>query len=498
MNVRDAISHGAVLLFLVLAAHQAAKPLHLDNMDFPAVAEATAHSGKPVYYRGEENRLHSGLYHPPLYIYTLAAWFRLFGFGPAQARMFGALCALLQGWLALQILSLLFGSERVRQWSWLFWPLFLLNPYTLQGSAIADIDSTIYGPLLSLVLFSALRISWQDGRRRQDEPPRLGVRARGARPDGRSLGQADDGSAALPLPLSTLRSSPGLETGGCRHPRSLGRRPGSLRADLLALWRVYGLGRGVHVPISEGERARTRPAAELSRQPQGDAALHGAVDRIPAMAERRRPGGRHGPPLVARQGAAGALFLLAAEPLRGRRRLLLRAGHVVRGCPLQVHLRLLGPFELRSGDPAGLALGVGREGCRRPLLAGRRSALAGRLGHRRRGRAGRSHRPPGGLPADRGPAGSGGRGPGRPSRLDDGPAEPAQTGGGARDRGAAALRRPPGRDRPLSDPRRLLHHLQLRAERLAGDGGFHRLSHHRAGRHQLDEGRRVSGPAALL
>jgi hypothetical protein len=170
MKVRCAISRGAVLLFLVLAAHQAAKPLHLDNMDFPAAAEATTHSGKPIYYRGEENRLHSGLYHPPLYIYTLAAWFRLFGSGPAQARMFGASCALLQGWLALQILSLLFGSERVRQWSWLFWLLFLMNPYTLQVSAIADIDSTIYGPLLGLVLFSALRISWQDGRWRDDEP----------------------------------------------------------------------------------------------------------------------------------------------------------------------------------------------------------------------------------------------------------------------------------------------------------------------------------------
>src|SRR3954470_4014375 len=170
MSWRDAILTGSFLLFLVLAAHQAAKPLHLDNMDFPAVAEATTHSGKPIYYRGEGNPHHSGLYHPPLYIYTLAAWFRLFGSGPAQARMFGALCALLQGWLALRILSLLFGSERVRQWSWLFWLLFLLNPYTLQGSAIADIDSTIYGPLLGFVLWSALRIGWQDGRWRDDVP----------------------------------------------------------------------------------------------------------------------------------------------------------------------------------------------------------------------------------------------------------------------------------------------------------------------------------------
>ncbi|HSS48201.1 MAG TPA: hypothetical protein VLX28_04580, partial [Thermoanaerobaculia bacterium] len=170
MNVRGALSQGAVLLFLTLAAHQAAKPLHLDNMDFPAVAEATAKSGRPIYYRGEENRLHSGLYHPPLYIYTLAAWFRGFGSGPAQARMFGALCALLQGWLALQILSLLFGCERVWQWSWLFWIFFLLNPYTLQGSAITDIDSTIYGPLLGFVLWSALRIAWRDGQWRDDEP----------------------------------------------------------------------------------------------------------------------------------------------------------------------------------------------------------------------------------------------------------------------------------------------------------------------------------------
>ena len=165
-----AISGGAILLFLVLAAHQAAKPLHLDNMDFPAVAEATAQSGKPIYYRGEENKLHSGLYHPPLYIYLLAGWFRLFGGGPAQARMFGALCALLQGWLALRILGDLLGEERVREWRWLFWPLFLLNPYTLQTSAIPDIDSTVYGPLLLLVAWAAIRIGWRDGLWRQDAP----------------------------------------------------------------------------------------------------------------------------------------------------------------------------------------------------------------------------------------------------------------------------------------------------------------------------------------
>jgi hypothetical protein len=169
-RLRSVISRGAVLLFLGLAAYQAAKPLLLDNMDFPAVAAATAQSGKPIYYRGEENPLHSGLYHPPLYIYLLAGWFRLFGSGPAQARMFGALCALLQGWLVLRLLGRLCGEERVRRWHWLFWLFFLLNPYTLQTSSIPDIDSSIYGPLLTLVLWGVLRIGWRDGRFRDDQP----------------------------------------------------------------------------------------------------------------------------------------------------------------------------------------------------------------------------------------------------------------------------------------------------------------------------------------
>src|SRR6478752_1836898 len=87
----------SIAFFLLLSANQAWKPLHLDNMDFPAVAKATAETGLPIYYRGEENPKHLGLYHPPLYIYSLAAWYRLFGPTPTATRMFGALFAILQG-----------------------------------------------------------------------------------------------------------------------------------------------------------------------------------------------------------------------------------------------------------------------------------------------------------------------------------------------------------------------------------------------------------------
>jgi hypothetical protein len=164
-----------ILLFILLFASSASKPLQLDNAEFPQVAARTASTGLPLYYHGEvhstppgELRLVSGLYHPPLYIYSLAAWFRLFGFGETQVRMFGMVCALLQGVVVLEILRTLFGtaqSQRYRVW---FAPIFLLNPYTLQTAAISDIDSTIYGPLLCGVLLVTLRISWRDGKWRQD------------------------------------------------------------------------------------------------------------------------------------------------------------------------------------------------------------------------------------------------------------------------------------------------------------------------------------------
>jgi hypothetical protein len=152
----------------ILFAIPAAKPFYLDNMDFPAVAKATAETGLPVYYRGEENPHHLGLYHPPLYIYALAAWFRVLGFGEAQARLFGLVCLFLHGWVVLCLLRLFLGKEVQRTTAPWFWGLFLLNPYTLQGAAVLDIDTTVYGPLLAGLVAAALRINWSDGQPRQD------------------------------------------------------------------------------------------------------------------------------------------------------------------------------------------------------------------------------------------------------------------------------------------------------------------------------------------
>jgi hypothetical protein len=167
-RVRVAIIWFAVVSFLIIFAATASKPLHLDNMDFPAVAEAVAQRGIPIYYRGEQNSNHLGLFHPPLYIYLLALWFKIIGAGPAQARLFGAVCALIQGMCVLLLIKELFGQDFARRAASWFWVVFLLNAYTVQTAGIADIDSTIYGPLILIYLWTIIRLSWLGGVWRSD------------------------------------------------------------------------------------------------------------------------------------------------------------------------------------------------------------------------------------------------------------------------------------------------------------------------------------------
>ena len=148
-----------VIFGILLFSATADEPFQLDNMDFPAVARATSVSGVPVYYRGEENPKLTGLYHPPLYIYALAAWIKLFGFGEVPVRMFGIACALLQAGIVLAIIQTLLGRKRARHIAPWFLAAFLLNPYTLQTASIADIDSTVYGPVLCAILLYTLRLT---------------------------------------------------------------------------------------------------------------------------------------------------------------------------------------------------------------------------------------------------------------------------------------------------------------------------------------------------
>ena len=147
-----------ILLATILFGLGAAKPLNLDNAEFPPAAEATAKTWTPVYYRGEDMPRRAAVFHPPLYVYTLAAWVKAFGASPASFRYFGFACLLLAGAVAVLLVQETWGSWPGWRFHLWYWPLLLLNPYTLQTASIVDIDSSIYGPVLVLLLWGALRL----------------------------------------------------------------------------------------------------------------------------------------------------------------------------------------------------------------------------------------------------------------------------------------------------------------------------------------------------
>jgi hypothetical protein len=146
-----------IFVFIALIFAQAQKKFTLDELDFPIVAKATSETGRPVYYRGEATPQHLGLYHPPLYIYALAAQIKVFGFSENSVRTFGLACTLLTAYLALMLGRDLFPESKRAIFGIVFLGLYLLNPYTIANTTLPDIDSTILPPLLTLFALLLLK-----------------------------------------------------------------------------------------------------------------------------------------------------------------------------------------------------------------------------------------------------------------------------------------------------------------------------------------------------
>ncbi len=140
-----------IALFVALVVSQADKSFVLDELDFPIVAKATSETWKPVYYRGEENKTHLGLYHPPLYIYLLGAYVKFFGFSENTVRTFGLFCTLLTA-LMTAILGSRISPRRSYSFIPIFFALYLSNPYTVANTTLPDIDQSILPPLITLYL----------------------------------------------------------------------------------------------------------------------------------------------------------------------------------------------------------------------------------------------------------------------------------------------------------------------------------------------------------
>lgn len=99
------IKYIVISLFVILVTAQAGKKFVLDEIEFPVIAHTISNTGMPVYYCGEAYPKMLGLYHPPLYIYSLAGFIKVFGYSENTVRIFGIICTLSTALLCL----LLFG-----------------------------------------------------------------------------------------------------------------------------------------------------------------------------------------------------------------------------------------------------------------------------------------------------------------------------------------------------------------------------------------------------
>jgi hypothetical protein len=161
-----------ILTMLIFAAPSLSKPLIMDEMEFRAAAKAIVETGKPISYVGENKPQNVGLWHPPLYIVSLAGWMSFVGTSSAANRSFG----LLTTFLAL----IGIGVLAARRWNWKgsaetanlpkFVALFLglstaiTAPLLIQGSMLPDIDTQMLPLTITaffLLLFELRRIGVQ-------------------------------------------------------------------------------------------------------------------------------------------------------------------------------------------------------------------------------------------------------------------------------------------------------------------------------------------------
>jgi hypothetical protein len=159
---------GAFAFYCVNAIHFAKQPLRIEESEWPTMAKAIYDTGRPVTEIGDTNRLRLvnnttvdrsprfGAWHPPLYLYTLAASMTVLGTdSPYRLRLVGVV-----GLLLSIVLLFVIAREITPRWrivGGVAGVLALIHPLAIQDSVFLDIDSSIYMPLALLVVWLAIR-----------------------------------------------------------------------------------------------------------------------------------------------------------------------------------------------------------------------------------------------------------------------------------------------------------------------------------------------------
>jgi hypothetical protein len=158
----------ALVFYGINALHFAKQPLRIEEGEWPPMARAIFETGKPIIEADRTHRLRLeedlsvdespriGAWHPPLYLYTLAASMTVLGTdSPYRLRLVGV-----AGLLISIGLLFLIAREVTRRWrlvGGIAALLALIHPLAIQDSVFLDIDPSIYAPLALLVVWLAIR-----------------------------------------------------------------------------------------------------------------------------------------------------------------------------------------------------------------------------------------------------------------------------------------------------------------------------------------------------
>jgi hypothetical protein len=159
----------AIAFYLVNALHFAQQPLRIEENEWPPMAQAITDEGRPLIQADESRKLRfnpdggldtadrNGTWHPPLYLYSLAAVMTVVGDDASYVLRGVGIAGLL---LSVGLLLLIAREVVPRRWPVVGGAgavLLLLHPYASQGSTFIDIDTSIYAPAILLALWLAIR-----------------------------------------------------------------------------------------------------------------------------------------------------------------------------------------------------------------------------------------------------------------------------------------------------------------------------------------------------
>jgi hypothetical protein len=163
-----ALHLSALFVFLFTIVQYLDKPLRFDETEWVRHAGGILAHGVPMLTLAEDRAIdfptpdpwgaHYGMWHPPLYEYTLAAGIAAFGGHNWVYRGVSLACLLLSLWLSWAIVRLLMpGSPRLLRA--LPISLALCIPLVTEGGLFLDIDNTVLLPILLAMLLRFLRTS---------------------------------------------------------------------------------------------------------------------------------------------------------------------------------------------------------------------------------------------------------------------------------------------------------------------------------------------------